>query len=174
MLHLLVKLIIAITVLSVQNISYSKTEFKPCVLDRKLLFQESNAAKKLSKKFQYIRQSIELKYREKYTELDTEVQTLKKNTPYLKPHEINAHLDKIKHYQKMLAIEIENVNNRLIQLDIQITNSFAEISTPPIRAILEGQQCSLLISKETLLSVADESLDITQKVLDLMNENTNS
>ncbi|MFJ1267899.1 OmpH family outer membrane protein [Legionella lytica] len=171
--HVLIKLI-TITLLSFQNISYAKTEFKPCVLDRKRLLQESNAAKKLSEKFQYIRQSIELKYKEKYTELDTEVQTLKKNTAILRPHEINAHLDKIKQYQSKLTMEIENVNNSLMQLDVQITNSFAEISTPVIRAIEKEQQCSLLISKEALLSVSDERLDITQKVIDQMNQNANN
>lgn len=173
--HVLIKLIltITITILSIPNISYAKTEFKPCVLDRKRLLQESNAAKKLSEQFQYIRQSIELKYKKKYTELSTEVEALKKNTPILRPDEINANLDKIKQYQAKLTMEIENVNNSLMQLDVQITNSFAEISTPAIRAIEKEQQCSLLISKEALLSVSDERLDITQKVIDLMNKNVN-
>ena len=140
-----------------------------CVLDQTAILQRSTVALNMAAQFQRIRQQAQTNFEQEKRTLDADDRALESLGASLPAAVLASRRSDVAQRRAKLTTRGEQINRDLAQLDTELTNNMAKLSTPVIRAIEAEQGCSMLIARGSLLNLDDLSLDITSAVIDRMN-----
>lgn len=149
--------------------SASPRTFILCVLDQPVLLQKSRLATDKAARFQQLRQQAQARLDEDRRILDSDQQAFNVLRPSLSPAVAVTREQEIEGRRNEIALRAEQLNSKLNQLDIELTNMVMKAATPHIIAIQNEKGCSVLMARSTFLTVNDPELDITADLIARMN-----
>ncbi len=151
------------------NISYIHAQDNIAFIDLNIVFDNSNAGKKINKEVSDKQKKNNKNFSELRKKFDTDRDKLIAQKNVLSPEEFEKKLVELEKNLKKYNSEINKKNNELTQYQLKVRKKFFDSLRPILENYAKANSIDVILKKENVL-IGKTSLDISKDILEIFNK----